>query len=131
MKEVFKYIGIKPDWGCKRLESRLNQACIKSKNPILLHCLPDDDRPCIYYYEAYRKLDGNDMVIAINAMQEKGDLKKFSVYTEDVLKDCIEKEILTAREFKTEWIIWLFGKPTNFFKLMEEAIKEKVIGRNE
>lgn len=71
--------------------------------------------------------DGNDMVLAINAMQEKGDWDTFYWY-------CIAVVWISVKESKGKTMnesassLWLFGNPANFFELMEKWLKEKVIG---
>jgi len=80
-KLIFDYCGFKIGWGCKRLNSELKQNCIKSENPVLLHCLPDDAKPCIYYYDEYRELDGNDILEAVKMMENKEDLFKFENFS--------------------------------------------------
>lgn len=119
MKKVFEYMGKVPDWGCKRLDN-LGLECIKSNNPVLAHCLPDDEEPCIYFYQVFQKLDGNDMVQAIRKMQEKVDF-----YGLDSFMDYAD--ITYHKNFKrdVDFEVWLFGNPENFFKLMEEWLKGK------
>lgn len=63
------------------------------------------------------KWDANDMVQAINAMQSKGDWSKFIAF-------CYKRNTLG-----NDFMSWLFGDPQRFFELMEEALKEGVIGR--
>lgn len=61
-------------------------------------------------------LDGNDMVLAINKMWDKGDWYKFQYYCEAIYEKGSEQ--LAAN-------VWLFGSPDNFFKLMEEWLNER------
>jgi len=61
----------------------------------------------------YANKDGNLMVLAINAMQEKGDFKNFVLFAID------DKFHDTA-----DFIAYLIN-PANFFELMKKWLKEK------
>jgi hypothetical protein len=101
MTEVFKYMG----W-CKHKARQTypKSACVKCGMPIWIK----------------RRLDGNDMTLAINAMQD-GDFEDFEQFT-------LKKYLQVDDVDKPSHGVWLFGNPTNFFRLMEEALTEGVIG---
>lgn len=71
---------------------------------------------CNQRCEFYHPLDGNDMVLAINKMQEKGDFSDFDYY---VFYNKYKGADYCA------YTAWLFGSPSNFFNLMEEWLGEK------
>ncbi|MEN6592798.1 MAG: hypothetical protein ABFC12_06115 [Methanobacterium sp.] len=92
------------------------------------YVMPDIDHP----------LDGNDIVLAINAMQKKkpdmnrelndetdyrSDFQKFMDYTFKIFVN------QTGGGTNDDRNLWLFGDPAKFFELMEEAIREGVIGK--
>ena len=95
MKEVFEYLG----W-LRKYETPERAVIIAS----IIH-----------------KLGGNDMVLAINAMEEKGDWADFESFA---INEYWSEDIDGGRVF----MVWLFSNPANFFELMEKAIKEGVIG---
>lgn len=66
-------------------------------------------------------LDGNDMVLAINKMRENGDWDKF----DDVCYGVWIRDTIDRDDECIFFTVWLFGDPANFFKLMEEWLKEK------
>lgn len=101
MKKVFEYMR----W-CDHNFDRFHKCrvCNKMANhsTLKIHCL-----------------DGNDMVLAINKMVEKGDLGRFIAYIIDNDLCKLDQNYLTV----IEWSVFtstLFGNPTNFFTLMEE-----------
>jgi hypothetical protein len=65
-------------------------------------------------------LDGNDMVAAINTMRENQHEDDFEQYVSKAyLRD--------DNADKENYIVWLFGSPANFFKLMQEALDKGII----
>lgn len=103
--KVFAYMGIKPNWFCPQ------EVCIV--------CVTGEEKKdCINCPKVsiVTELDGNLMVQAINAMQSKGDWSKFIAF-------CYKRNTLG-----NDFMSWLFGDPVKFFSLMEEALKEGVIG---
>lgn len=98
MENIFKYMG----W-CDHNFDRFHKCrvCNKMANHSTLK---------IHY------LDGNDMVLAINKMWDKGDWYKFQYYCEAIYEKGSEQ--LAAN-------VWLFGNPRNFFELMEEWLSKK------
>ncbi len=63
-------------------------------------------------------LDGNDMVLAINAMQSKGDWKRFL--------ENVAAKYFAVLGFAANDLFELFGNPAKFFELMERWLNEKV-----
>lgn len=59
--------------------------------------------------EAHHPLNGNDMVLAINAMRDKGAWNDFKNFVFDAR---LKEKILNVD-------VWLFGNPQKFFELME------------
>jgi len=116
-KLIFEYCRFKIGWGCKRIESGLNQDCIKSKNPVLLHCLPDNKKPCIYYYERFRDLDGNDIIEAVRIMESKGDMTEFDEYWMNKWTIAVDTTHLGINQFA-----YLLQ---NFFPLMAEWLEDR------
>jgi hypothetical protein len=90
MKKVFEYMGWDKIEDCDACDLEYCEGSVLD--------LPE----CRY------RGDGNDMVLAINAMREKGDWDKF-------FKFFYNKIALIAD---------VVGDPENFFKLMEEWIEE-------
>lgn len=70
-------------------------------------------------------LDGNDMVAAINKMRERGDWKV--LFTINVISNnkAFEVKGIQYHEISAD----IFGSPETFFKLMQEALDKKFIGR--
>jgi len=61
----------------------------------------------------YREFNGNDMVLAINTMQEKGDWKNFEEYKSSVY--ALQCDTACVCDKCEDYQVWLFGKPQNFF----------------
>lgn len=117
MKKIFEYMGWQYNIEDKCRHEKYNGLCPLEKNSTAIHYCKECPY-CFYIYKTERKLDGNDMVLAINKMQTKGDWEMFVMYS-----------LGAYREENTElpFNVWLFGNPANFFRLFEEAIKEGVI----
>ena len=74
-----------------------------------------------------RDLDGNDMVLAINKMQERGDWERFLLFCHI---NHYEHEINIYRSeilFDADSIANVIKDTKSFFNFMEEALKEGVI----
>lgn len=98
MKKVFEYMGWKYTYPHKTVYDSLNER---------------------------HNLDGNDMVEAIQKMNEKGDWIKFYLYVENVYFKKSPFGFNTIEEAHATFFHWLFSNPDNFFKLMEEWLNEK------
>lgn len=73
----------------------------------------------LHHYEKI-PLDGNLMVQAINTMRENQHEDDFEQYVSKAyLRD--------DNADKENYIVWLFGSPANFFKLMQEALDKGII----
>jgi hypothetical protein len=67
-------------------------------------------------------LDGNDMVAAINKMESSVD--------EDGVSNLVDFENYAVKQIdrnETYYIVWLFGSPSTFFRLMQEALDKGII----
>ena len=84
--------------------------------------------PCSTCPENKHHLDGNDMVLAINKMQERRDFNEFVSFFrwKSNMNEPYKKG--TTYYYDADYISFMIGDPANFFRLMEEAIKEGVIG---
>lgn len=65
----------------------------------------------------HHPFDGNDMVLAMNKMVEKGDFPYFVKSAFKKFKGC--------RYEIDEAMVYMFNKPENFFKLMEQWLGGK------
>jgi hypothetical protein len=82
-----------------------------------VHCLK-----CGIFYNDHETVpkDGNFMVSAINKMRENQHEDDFEQYVSKAyLRD--------DNADKENYIVWLFGSPENFFRLMQEALDKGII----
>jgi hypothetical protein len=76
------------------------------------------------------KFDGNDMVSAINKMQEKGDINGFIEMCCEKLQRILNNNYAKNKECKVgHFMPWLCGSPTRFFELLSEALEKRIIGK--
>lgn len=91
--------------------------------------MTDEDKKLIFEYMGWNfidkcRLDGNDMVEAMNKMVEKGEWDGFSYFAYHDKGDWKQYDKNTRKVF----IPWLL-QPNRFFELLSEALEKGVIGK--